>query len=109
MTRRPQRRDVQTTLTLAYDGAAKLMAKSRRAGRPFKEIVNGTLRAGASSRRAVGKRQAFKITPRDLGDLRPGLSIDTIGELIGRAGRLLRCETAPPLILSHEGLRRVAH
>jgi hypothetical protein len=73
---------VRTTLTLDDDVAAKLKAASRRAGRPFKEVVNETLRAGLSSRRVVAKRQAFKIAPRDLGDLRPGLSIDNIGELI---------------------------
>ena len=105
----PQHRDVQTTLTFADDGAAKLKAKSRRAGRPLKEVVNVMLRVGLSSRRAVGKQQAFKFTPRDLGDLRPGLSIDAIGELIVRPGRFLRYETAPPLILSSEGLRRVVH
>jgi len=73
---------VRTTLTLDDDVAAKLKEESRRAGRPFKEVVNETLRAGLAGRRAVAKRQAFKITARDLGHLRPGLSLDNIGELI---------------------------
>ena len=73
---------MRTTLTLDDDVAAKLKEESRRAGRPFKEIVNETLRAGLSSRRAAAKGQAFKITVRDLGDLRPGLSLDNVGELI---------------------------
>ena len=30
----------------------------------------------------VAPRQVFKITPRDLGDLRPGLSLDNVAELI---------------------------
>jgi hypothetical protein len=73
---------VRTTLTLDDDVAAKLKAESRRAGRPFREIVNETLRRGLASRRVAAQRQAFKITARDLGDLRPGLSLDNVAELI---------------------------
>jgi hypothetical protein len=73
---------MRTTLTLDEDVAAKLKAESRRAGRPFREIVNETLRYGLASRRVATQRQAFKITARDLGDLRPGLSLDNIAELI---------------------------
>jgi len=62
-----------------------LQEESRRAGGPFKEIVNETLRAGLSTRRAAGKRQAFRITPRELGEVKPGLSLDNIGELIEQA------------------------
>ena len=62
--------------------AAKLKAESRRAGRPFREIVNETLRRGLATRRVSGQRQAFKIAPRDLGDLRPGLSLDNVAELV---------------------------
>jgi hypothetical protein len=73
---------MRTTLTLDDDVAAKLKAESRRAGRPFREIVNETLRRGLASRRVAAQRQAFKIAPRDLGDLRPGLSLDNVAELI---------------------------
>ena len=73
---------MRTTLTLDDDVAAKLKAESRRAGRPFKEIVNETLRSGLATRRAVAHRQAFKITARDLGHLRPGLSLDNVAEII---------------------------
>lgn len=73
---------MRTTLTLDDDVAAKLKAESRRAGRPFKEIVNETLRSGLASRRIAAKPRAFKITARDLGDLRPGLSLDNVAELI---------------------------
>jgi hypothetical protein len=75
---------MRTTLTLDDDVAAKLKAESRRAGRPFKEIVNETLRSGLATRRAVAQRQAFKVAARDLGDLRPGLSLDNVAELIER-------------------------
>jgi len=76
---------MRTTLTLDDDVAAKLKAESRRSGRPFKEIVNETLRSGLANRRAVAHRQAFKITSRDLGDVRPGLSLDSVAELIEQA------------------------
>ena len=62
--------------------AAELKAESRRAGLPFREIVNETLRRGLESRRATAQRRAFKVTARDLGNLKPGLSLDNIAELI---------------------------
>ena len=75
---------MRTTLTLDDDVAAKLKAESRRAGKPFREIVNDTLRRGLASRRATAaaQRQPFKIVARDLGNLKPGLSLDNIWELI---------------------------
>jgi hypothetical protein len=73
---------MRTRLTLDDDVAAKLRAESRSAGRPFREIVNQTLRRGLVSRRVATRRQSFKITARDLGDLKPGLSLDNVAELI---------------------------
>jgi hypothetical protein len=68
---------MRTTLTPDDDVAAKLKAEA-----PFREIVNETLRCGLASRRALAKRQAFRITARDRGDLRPGLSLDDVPGLI---------------------------
>ena len=69
--------------------AAKLRAGSRLAGRLAElrsgrvpEIVNETLRRGLASRRVAARRQSFKITARDLGDLKPGLSLDNVAEVI---------------------------
>jgi hypothetical protein len=73
---------MRTTLTLDDDVAAKLKAESRRAGQPFREIVNEVLRQGLDSRRITSLRQAFEVTARDLGDLKPGLSLDNVAELI---------------------------
>jgi hypothetical protein len=64
------------------DVAANLKAESRRAGRPSREIVNETLRRGLKSRRVAARRRTFKATVRDLGNLKPGLSLDNIAELI---------------------------
>jgi plasmid stability protein len=85
MTRSAQRQDMRTTLTLDDDVAAELTAEARRAGRPFEQIVNETLRDGLASRRVAAERPAFKIAARDLGELRPGLSLDKLAELIERA------------------------
>jgi hypothetical protein len=73
---------MRTTLTLDDDVAAKLKAEQSRAGLPFKEIVNETLRRGLASRRVGSRRQAFRVTARDLGGLKPGLSLDNIAELM---------------------------
>jgi hypothetical protein len=80
----PEDQDMRTTLTLDDDVAAKLKAESRRTGRPFREIVNETLRRGLAGQRVTAERQAFRITARDLGDLRPGLSLDNVAELIAQ-------------------------
>jgi hypothetical protein len=72
---------MRTTLTLDDDVAAELKAQSRRTGRPFREIVNETLRHGLASQRAAAGRP-FKVAARDLGGLKPGLSLDNIAELI---------------------------
>ena len=73
---------MRTTLTLDDDVAAKLKAESRRTGRPFRGIVNETLRHGLAHRRITAQRHPFRISARDLGDLRPGLSLDNVAELI---------------------------
>ena len=73
---------MRTTLTLDDDVAVKLKTESQRAGRPFREIVNETLRRGLERRRATAQRRAFKVTARDLGNLKPGLSLDNIAELV---------------------------
>jgi hypothetical protein len=73
---------MRTTLTLDDDVAAKLKAESQRAGRPFREIVDETLRRGLESQRATAQRRAFRVTARDLGNLKPGLLLDNIAELI---------------------------
>lgn len=73
--------DVRTTLTLDDDVAAKLKSESRRSGQSFKDVVNEALRRGLAERRA-GRSQKFTIHPRDLGRLRPGVSLDSVGELL---------------------------
>src|SRR5208337_1302603 len=59
-------------------------AEPSHAGRSFRETVNDTLRRRLASGRASAHRQPFKIMARDLGDLKPGLCLDNVAELIER-------------------------
>ena len=74
--------DVRTTLTLDDDVAAKLTAEARRSGRSFRETVNDFLRRGLAKRKDGNPREAFQVVARDLGDLRPGLQLDNISDLL---------------------------
>ena len=72
---------MRTTLTLDDDVAAKLKAASRRSGRAFRDVVNETLRRGLMTTRP-SPREPFRITPRSLGGVKPGLRTDNIGDLL---------------------------
>ena len=73
---------MRTTLTLDDDVAAKLKSESRRQGRSFSDVVNEALRRGLTVRRPSGPREPFKAKVRDLGNLKPGLSLDNVGDLL---------------------------
>ena len=72
---------MRTTLTLDDDVAAKLKAAARRSGRPFRDLVNDILRRGLMTNRPA-PRQPFRIAPRSLGGIRPGVRLDNIGVLL---------------------------
>lgn len=72
---------MRTTLTLDDDVEAKLRSEAKRTGRPFKEVVNDALRSSLL-RRGQGSSTPFRVEPRDLGELRPGVSLDNIGDLL---------------------------
>jgi plasmid stability protein len=74
---------VRTTLSLDEDVAERLRIEAKRSGKPFRAVVNECLRLGLSSR-PKGRPQEvpFIVRARDLGALRPGLSLDNIGDLI---------------------------
>lgn len=73
---------MRTTVTLDEDVAAKLKAEARRTGKPFKTVLNECLRIALGSGRRRARPVAFRVEPRDLGALRPGLSLDNIAELL---------------------------
>lgn len=72
---------MRTTITLEKDVVAKLKEETRRTGRPFKQIVNEYLRLGFTARQQFQEPKPFRVKARALG-LRPGISIDNIGELL---------------------------
>ena len=76
---------MRTTLTLDDDVATRLKAEVRRSGKSFKDVVNERLRLALAPRPASQPAPRFEIHPRDLGALRPGLSLDNIGDLIEAA------------------------
>ena len=73
---------MRTTLTLDDDVAAKLKAEARCSGRSFRDIVNDTLRRGLATRRRAPKQKPFKVAGRDLGQLLPGLTLDSVADLL---------------------------
>jgi len=73
---------MRTTLTLDDDVAAKLKAEARRLGRSFRDTVNAALRRGLTAQRLAPPRKPFKVATRDLGNLQPGLTLDSIADLI---------------------------
>jgi len=76
---------MRTTLTLDDDVAAKLRAEARRSGRPFREVVNDAIRRGLTMRHGVRQAGAFKVNARHLGNVRPGIELDNIAEVLDRA------------------------
>lgn len=74
--------DVRTTLSLDDDLAAKLKAEAARSGKAFRDVVNEALRDGLAVRRSARPREPFHAKVRDLGELRPGLGLDNVGELL---------------------------
>jgi len=73
---------MRTTVTLDEDVATKLKAEARRTGKPFKTVLNECLRVALSASRGRSRPVPFRIEPRDLGALRPGLSLDNVAELL---------------------------
>lgn len=73
---------MRTTITLDDDVAVKLRAEARRTGRPFKTVLNECLRVALSAGRGRARPASFRVDARDLGALRPGLSLDNVAELL---------------------------
>ena len=73
---------MRTTLTLEEDVAATLKAEARRSGRSFRETVNAVLRRGLALSRPAAARPPFRVVARDPGDLTPGLSLDSVADLV---------------------------
>jgi hypothetical protein len=72
---------MRTTLTLDDDVAAKVQAEARRAGEPFKQVVNRLLRVGLQSQARLKALPPFTLKPRNM-ELRPGVNLDDVWGLI---------------------------
>jgi len=75
---------MRTTLTLDDDVAGRLQSLARRSGRTFRDVVNDVLRRGLATAVRTPAQPRFEVHARDLGALQPGLSLDSIGDLLER-------------------------
>lgn len=75
----------RTTLTLDDDVEARLRAEARESGQPFRAVVNEAIRRGLTRREIAEAAEPFRVIARDLGNLRPGLCLDNVSELLDRA------------------------
>ncbi len=73
---------MRTTLILDDDIAAEVEAEARRSGRSFEAAVNDLLRLALNVRQQKSPAPTFTIRARDLGETRPGLSLDNIGDFL---------------------------
>lgn len=67
---------MRTTLTLDDHLAKELKEVAHRSGKPFKQVVNETLRNGLSANHAQAARKPFKLETVSLGGPMPGVNLD---------------------------------
>jgi hypothetical protein len=66
---------MRTTLTIDDAIAKALKDLAHRSSKPFKEVVNETLRAGLNAP-AAGRSKRYKVKPAALGGVLPGINLD---------------------------------
>ncbi len=66
---------MRTTLTIDDRLARDLKEIAHRTGRPFKVVVNETLRAGLSAKQ-VRSAKRYRVRPASLGQVLPGVNLD---------------------------------
>ena len=74
---------MRTTLTIDDDVAFKLRAEMRRHGATLKQTVNRLLRLGLQTPGGSTRRR-FRVQARDLGRLRPGLTLDSVSDALAQ-------------------------
>ena len=67
---------MRTTLTLDDQLAKELKEIAHRSGKPFKDVVNETLRGGLQSRRAQRLPKRYRIETVSLGGVHGSLNLD---------------------------------
>ena len=74
---------MRTTLTLDEQIAKALKAAAHRSGKPLKQVVNETLRAGLAAGRSSGRARPYRVKPASLGGVLPGVDLDKALRLAG--------------------------
>ena len=67
---------MRTTLTLDEQIARALKAAAHRSGKPLKQVVNETLRAGLAAGHSPGRSRPYRVKPASLGGALPGFDLD---------------------------------
>ena len=66
---------MRTTLTLDEQIAKALKSTAHRTGKPFKQVVNETLRAGLVAGDAPAKSRPYRVKTASLGGVMPGVDL----------------------------------
>ena len=67
---------MRTTLTLETQIAKALKSVAHRTGKPLKQVVNETLRAGLAAGQAPGRARPYRVKPASLGGVMSGFNLD---------------------------------
>ncbi len=72
---------MRTTLTLDDHLARVLKELAHQSGKPFKQVLNETLRAGLAARTAPPRARPYRLRPVALGGVLPGVDLTKALEL----------------------------
>lgn len=75
---------MRTTLTLDDDVLDEARRLADRLGMTFRRLVNEAIRKGLPEVAKPPKKRRFRTKPHHTGGIRPGYSIDNIGELLAQ-------------------------
>jgi len=67
---------MRTTITLDDDVFKRLKETAHHAGKPFKQVVNETLRRGIAANDAPPRARRYRLETSSLGGTSPGVDID---------------------------------
>ena len=67
---------MRTTLTLDEQIAKALKDAAHRTGKPFKQVVNETLRAGLAAGHASARARRYRVKPAALGGVMGSVDLD---------------------------------
>ena len=68
---------MRTTLTLEAQIARALKSVAHHSGKPLKQVVNETLRAGLAAGQSPGRARPYRVKPASLGGVLPGIDLDS--------------------------------